>query len=189
MILDHFLGRSLWIFFPQFSELRFGFNIVVWVFFLNNSSFLCIFQVKIFDLRLLIKDSNFYWLCQVLSLESDTRLCARVLFSMSECLAEKRRVSPYNAIWWCRQQTLRKLMKNMTLKSWIFWNWQSLPELSDLEKSDLKIRSRSVKKRSTIRSRSWSRKMVKSDLRSDQKVICRSRSWSVDQDRHYFGTR
>ena len=28
--------------------------------------------------------------------------------------------------------------------------------------------------------------MVKSDLRSDQKVICRSRSWSVDQDRHYF---
>ena len=105
---------------------------------------------------------------------------------MSECLAEKRRVSPYNAIWWCRQQTLRKLMKNMTRKSWIFWNWQSLPELSDLEKSDLKIRSRSVKKRSTIRSRSWSRKMVKSDLRSDQKVICRSRSWSVDQDRHYF---
>ena len=108
------------------------------------------------------------------------------LFSMSECLAEKRRVSPYNAIWWCRQQTLRKLMKNMTRKSWIFWNWQSLPELSDLEKSDLKIRSRSVKKRSTIRSRSWSRKMVESDLRSDQKVICRSRSWSVDQDRHYF---
>ena len=100
--------------------------------------------------------------------------------------AEKRRVSPYNAIWWCRQQTLRKLMKNMTRKSWIFWNWQSLPELSDLEKSDLKIRSRSVKKRSTIRSRSWSRKMVESDLRSDQKVICRSRSWSVDQDRHYF---
>ena len=38
-------------------------------------------------------------------------------FSMSECLAEKRRVSPYNAIWWCRQQTLRKLMKNMTRKS------------------------------------------------------------------------
>ena len=95
-------------------------------------------------------------------------------------------VSPYNAIWWWQQQTLRKLMKNMTRKSWIFWNWQSLPELSDLEKSDLKIRSRSVKKRSTIRSRSWSRKMVKSDLRSDQKVICRSRSWSVDQDRHYF---
>ena len=111
-------------------------------------------------------------------------LRARVVFD--ECLAEKRRVSPYNAIWWCRQQTLRKLMKNMTRKSWIFWNWQSLPELSDLEKSDLKIRSRSVKKRSTIRSRSWSRKMVKSDLRSDQKVICRSRSWSVDQDRHYF---
>ena len=92
-----------------------------------------------------------------------------------------------NAIWWWQQQTLRKLMKNMTRKSWIFWNWQSLPELSDLEKSDLKIRSRSVKKRSTIRSRSWSRKMVESDLRSDQKVICRSRSWSVDQDRHYFG--
>ena len=114
--------------------------------------------------------------------------CARVLFSMSECLAEKRKVSPYNAIWWWQQQTLRKLMKNMTRKSWIFWNWQSLPELSDLEKSDLKIRSRSVKKRSTIRSRSWSRKMVKSDLRSDQKVICRSRSWSVDQDRHYFDT-
>ena len=112
-------------------------------------------------------------------------LRARVVFD--ECLAEKRRVSPYNAIWWWRQQTLRKLMKNMTRKSWIFWNWQSLPELSDLEKSDLKIRSRSVKKRSTIRSRSWSRKMVKSDLRSDQKVICRSRSWSVDQDRHYFG--
>ena len=112
----------------------------------------------------------------------------RALFSMSECLAEKRRVSPYNAIWWWQQQTLRKLMKNMTRKSWIFWNWQSLPELSDLEKSDLKIRSRSVKKRSTIRSRSWSRKMVKSDLRSDQKVICRSRSWSVDQDRHYFET-
>ena len=111
------------------------------------------------------------------------------MFSMSECLAEKRRVSPYNAIWWCRQQTLRKLMKNMTRKSWIFWNWQSLPELSDLEKSDLKIRSRSVKKRSTIRSRSWSRKMVKSDLRSDQKVICRSRSWSVDQDRHYFAKK
>ena len=111
-------------------------------------------------------------------------LRARVVFD--ECLAEKRRVSPYNAIWWWRQQTLRKLMKNMTRKSWIFWNWQSLPELSDLEKSDLKIRSRSVKKRSTIRSRSWSRKMVKSDLRSDQKVICRSRSWSVDQDRHYF---
>ena len=109
------------------------------------------------------------------------------VFSMSECLAEKRRVSPYNAIWWWQQQTLHKLMKNMTRKSWIFWNWQSLPELSDLEKSDLKIRSRSVKKRSTIRSRSWSRKMVKSDLRSDQKVICRSRSWSVDQDRHYFG--
>ena len=168
MILDHFLGRSLWIFFPQFSELRFGFNIVVWVLFPNNSSFLCIFQVRIFDLRLLIKDSNFYWLCQVLSLESDTRLCIKKLE------------------WWCRQQTLRKLMKNMTRKSWIFWNWQSLPELSDLEKSDLKIRSRSVKKRSTIRSRSWSRKMVKSDLRSDQKVICRSRSWSVDQDRHYF---
>ena len=117
---------------------------------------------------------------------SSVAACARALFSMSECLAEKRRVSPYNAIWWCRQQTLRKLMKNMTRKSWIFWNWQSLPELSDLEKSDLKIRSRSVKKRSTIRSRSWSRKMVKSDLRSDQKVICRSRSWSVDQDRHYF---
>ena len=111
-------------------------------------------------------------------------LRARVVFD--ECLAEKRRVSPYNAIWWWRQQTLRKLMKNMTRKSWIFWNWQSLPELSDLEKSDLKIRSRSVKKRSTIRSRSWSRKMVESDLRSDQKVICRSRSWSVDQDRHYF---
>ena len=117
---------------------------------------------------------------------SSVAACARALFSMSECLAEKRRVSPYNAIWWCWQQTLRKLMKNMTRKSWIFWNWQSLPELSDLEKSDLKIRSRSVKKRSTIRSRSWSRKMVKSDLRSDQKVICRSRSWSVDQDRHYF---
>ena len=79
VILDHFLGRSLWIFFPQFSELRFGFNIVVWVLFLNNSSFLCIFQVKIFDLRLLIKDSNFYWLCQVLSLESDTRLCIKKL--------------------------------------------------------------------------------------------------------------
>ena len=104
-------------------------------------------------------------------------------------LAEKRKVSPYNAIWWWQQQTLRKLMKNMTRKSWIFWNWQSLPELSDLEKSDLKIRSRSVKKRSTIRSRSWSRKMVKSDLRSDQKVICRSRSWSVDQDRHYFDSK
>ena len=29
----------------------------------------------------------------------------------------KRRVSPYNAIWWWRQQTLRKLMKNMTRKS------------------------------------------------------------------------
>ena len=87
---------------------------------------------------------------------SSVAACARALFSMSECLAEKRRVSPYNAIWWCRQQTLRKLMKNMTRKSWIFWNWQSLPELSDLEKSDLKIRSRSVKKRSTIRSRSWS---------------------------------
>ena len=114
-------------------------------------------------------------------------LRARVVFD--ECLAEKRRVSPYNAIWWWRQQTLRKLMKNMTRKSWIFWNWQSLPELSDLEKSDLKIRSRSVKKRSTIRSRSWSRKMVKSDLRSDQKVICRSRSWSVDQDRHYFASK
>ena len=79
VILDHFLGRSLWIFFPQFSELRFGFNIVVWVLFLNNSSFLCIFQVRIFDLRLLIKDSNFYWLCQVLSLESDTRLCIKKL--------------------------------------------------------------------------------------------------------------
>ena len=77
VILDHFLGRSLWIFFPQFSELRFGFNIVVWVLFLNNSSFLCIFQVRIFDLRFLIKDSNFYWLCQVLSLESDTRLCIK----------------------------------------------------------------------------------------------------------------
>ena len=77
VILDHFLGRSLWIFFPQFSELRFGFNIVVWVLFPNNSSFLCIFQVRIFDLRLLIKDSNFYWLCQVLSLESDTRLCIK----------------------------------------------------------------------------------------------------------------
>ena len=116
---------------------------------------------------------------------SSVAACARVVFD--ECLAEKRKVSPYNAIWWWQQQTLRKLMKNMTRKSWIFWNWQSLPELSDLEKSDLKIRSRSVKKRSTIRSRSWSRKMVKSDLRSDQKVICRSRSWSVDQDRQYFG--
>ena len=113
-------------------------------------------------------------------------LPARVRCFFDECLAEKRKVSPYNAIWWWQQQTLRKLMKNMTRKSWIFWNWQSLPELSDLEKSDLKIRSRSVKKRSTIRSRSWSRKMVESDLRSDQKVICRSRSWSVDQDRHYF---
>ena len=29
--------------------------------------------------------------------------------------------------------------------------------------------------------------MVKSDQRSDQKVICRSQSWSVDQDRQYFG--
>ena len=116
-------------------------------------------------------------------------LPARVRCFFDECLAEKRKVSPYNAIWWWQQQTLRKLMKNMTRKSWIFWNWQSLPELSDLEKSDLKIRSRSVKKRSTIRSRSWSRKMVKSDLRSDQKVICRSRSWSVDQDRHYFEHR
>ena len=77
VILDHFLGRSLWIFFPQFSELRFGFNIVVWVLFLNNSSFLCIFQVRIFDLRLLIKDSNFYWPCQALYLESDYRLCLK----------------------------------------------------------------------------------------------------------------
>ena len=85
VILDHFLGRSLWIFFPQFSELRFGFNIVVWVLFPNNSSFLCIFQVRIFDLRLLIKDSNFYWLCQVLSLESDTRLCIKKLPARARC--------------------------------------------------------------------------------------------------------
>ena len=77
VISDHFLSQSLWIFLPQFSEHRFRFNIVVWVLFPNNSSFLCIFQVRIFDLRLLIKDSNFYWLCQVLSLESDTRLCIK----------------------------------------------------------------------------------------------------------------
>ena len=139
-ILDHFLSQSLWIFLPQFSEHRFRFNIVMWVPFRNNSSFFCIIQVTIFDLSLLIKDSNFYWLCQALYLESDYRLC----------------------------------LKNVSCLEKVIW------------KSDLKIRSRSVKKGSTIRSRSWSRKMVKSDRRSDQKVICRSRSWSVDQDRQYY---
>ena len=45
-------------------------------------------------------------------------------------------------------------------------------------KSDLHFRSRSPKKWSKIRSRSWSWNLRKSDLRSDQKVILRSRSWS-----------
>ena len=52
-------------------------------------------------------------------------------------------------------------------------------------KSDLGFRSRSPKKWSKIRSRSWSRYIEKSDLRSDQKVILRSWSWSSDQDHCY----
>ena len=76
-ILDHFLSRSLWIFLPQFSEHRFRFNIVMWVPFPNNWSFFCIIHITIFDLSLLIKDSNFYWLCQALYLESDYRLCLK----------------------------------------------------------------------------------------------------------------
>ena len=85
-ILDHFLSRSLWIFLPQFSEHRFRFNIVMCVLFPNISSFFFIIQVTIFDLSLLIKDSNFYWLCQALYLESDYRLCLkkRKLFGKSD---------------------------------------------------------------------------------------------------------
>ena len=41
------------------------------------------------------------------------------------------------------------------------------------------------KKWSKIRSRSWLRYIEKSDLRSDQKVILRSWSWSSDQDHCY----
>ena len=51
------------------------------------------------------------------------------------------------------------------------------------------FRSRSQKKRSKIRSKRDLAFRVKSDLRSDQKVIVRSLIDLSDQDRHYYDFR